>query len=118
MDKNTFGKAPCFVRLAEILDEINDEKLTSKVSKTLHSYIKRLKKLDYLEDREDRIYFSTLLVNAYAKSVATLYKQDSWPTNVYSHLLTCLRSRYRMFINTKRAYVSVEELKEFFENDN
>jgi hypothetical protein len=102
MDKNTFGKSPCFVKLAEILDEINDEKLTSRVSKILHYYSGRLKKIDYLEGRNDRIYFASLVVNSQAKSVSQRFLLGQLPSVVYSHLLTCLKSRYKVFINEKQ----------------
>ena len=101
MDKYTFGKSPCFVKLAKILDEINNKKLTSRVSKLLHSYFTKLKKIDHFEVREDRIYFGRLVTNYYIKSVHERKLLELWPPVVYSHLMTCLNSRYKVFINEK-----------------
>lgn len=95
MDLYTFGKSPCFVRLAEILDEIDSEKITTKVGKLLTYYNSKISALNALSNSNKR-YFASLLVNSYIKSVE---EKDEFPPILKSHLLTCIKTRYRQHVS-------------------
>jgi hypothetical protein len=110
MDKTTFGKSKSAERLAEILDELNNKKITAKVAKFLVNYNTVLQSTFYLAPgyykykskyielaQKDRIRLVTHLIEEliYIDATNRLDKMDL-PDIVksFTHNIVCYKKRY------------------------
>jgi len=95
MDKVTFGKSPAAIKLAEILDEIGDKKLTSRVTKILVNYNKisnEVKKAKGLTDETKGFINNAILANAKSNAKKRLTGK------VLSFVLNLIIAENRMFV--------------------
>lgn len=93
MDKYTFGKSPCFVRVAEILIEIDDETITKRVSRILESFRSKINETLHLKHK---YYFASLHTEYY---VVAIQEKEDFSEILKSHLITCFRTIYKRAIS-------------------
>jgi transcription elongation factor Elf1 len=98
LEPYTFGKEPCYVKLAELLSELNDEKVTQKVGKLISDYRTKLKDLNVSSlGKGNRSYFSSTLEKDYREKVS---EQSDFGETLKSHLLLCIKTGYRQFLDS------------------
>lgn len=88
---NTFSNSLASKVLANILNEIDNPNLTRNVSNLIHTFQKRLKYIDKISDKRDKIYFLNILYFDKLNKV----KQTNWPENVKSFTLNVLNTEFK-----------------------
>lgn len=89
LEKNTFGNSDCAQNLVKILIEINDEKITTKVSRFLISNNKIIHSLSKIEDNDVQKTLAQLYRASLLKSEITV------PEKVKTHAINVLIGRLR-----------------------
>jgi hypothetical protein len=91
LDPYTFGKTPAFIRVSEILTEINNVSTTKSVSKLFESFRKRLKACSLIEDSDSSSYFAQLLLDDYKNRVYYSYNSRVLRDHIYNCLTTLVK---------------------------
>ena len=97
LDPYTFGDTPAFIRVSEILMEINDVSTTKSVSKLFESFRRRLKACTLLKDGDNAYYFAQLLLDNYKTRVYENYDSRV----LRDHLYNCLTTLVKYYGKTK-----------------
>lgn len=89
--KNTFGNNPAAACLADILNQLDNPKLTADVSRFFHITCKRYKDLSSLEEKE-------LFLKLIKRHCFAAIESKNWPSNVESFLKNCLSIQYDKYL--------------------
>lgn len=97
VDLNIFGKQLSAIRIAEILNELKDNKYRKKVIKYVTFSNKCYNELERVKDTKTRVHIANILHN---ERRATLSNVDI-PDILKSHIFTYIISKYRNIIKNK-----------------
>lgn len=89
---NTFGSSTSAVVLSDILNQLDNPKLTADVSRFFHCTCKRFKDVSSLQEKE-------LLLKLIKQHCFAGVETKSWPNNVESFLKNCLSIQYNKYLN-------------------
>ena len=90
------------VKLADILNDINDHPMINRVNTILTRYDRRLKNLSKLssEVNADVEYFILLMMNDMKSGV----KESKFPIDVETHLLNVMSAKYRKVLKIGKVH--------------
>jgi hypothetical protein len=103
LNKNTFGDSRCEIVLVELLNEINEDKLTRYVSKGLNKYSTVVKKLQHLDSQMRLFLYCRLCEYAedqFTKSLTLkkLYNSDNKHIKVLTFYKNAVKKKLKSLL--------------------
>lgn len=100
IDSDTWGNTPASRLLVILLEEQDDPRLLSKVSRTLHQYFNSMQQVQKM-DSEWKVFFAKMTMDHYNHSVL----ETTWPPKVASVVRNVIRAKYRRMLREAKAGV-------------